>query len=181
MSVPLYRRAREASLRAPLKAVLKELAFVAYDDGTCPAYSVATIAAWTGLSRRSVGLLVDELMSSGYLTRITGLRRGRGLPAQYRIVAERLPELQESAQQVRTKHMESANPVRTNGSESANPATKSAHPTHESANPTTKSANPVRTLDIDITDKNRPNGNGCSKHPHSGRTHWGTCWGCYDN
>lgn len=145
MSIPLYQRARELALRPPLKAVLKEIAFVAYDDGRCPPYSVGTIAAWTGLSRRAVGLLLEELRRAGYLKRLTDLIRGRGRPAEYRIVVDRL----ESAQPVRTNDDESAQEVRTIGGESAQPAQESAHPTAESAQPTAESAHPVRTLDID--------------------------------
>jgi hypothetical protein len=83
-AVCLYR------IRHPAKAVLKELAWFADDDGKNTWPAVTTVAERTGLSRRTVQKLLRELEQTGAIdavgSRLGGRGRGgRGRATQYRI------------------------------------------------------------------------------------------------
>lgn len=90
MSKTIYNAACGCGTRHPTKAVLKELAWFADDDGKNTWPSVTTLAERTGLSRRAVQKLLRELEQTGAIdalgSRLGGRGRGgRGRATQYRI------------------------------------------------------------------------------------------------
>jgi hypothetical protein len=90
MSKAVYNAACSCSTRHPAKAVLKELAWFADDDGKNIWPAVTTLAERTGLSRRAIQKLLRELEQKGAIdaagSRLGGRSRGgRGRATQYRI------------------------------------------------------------------------------------------------
>jgi hypothetical protein len=90
MSKAIYTAACVSGIRHPMKAVLKELAWFADDDGKNTWPSVTTMADRTGLSRRAVQKFLRELEQAGAIdavgSRLGGRGRGgRGRATQYRI------------------------------------------------------------------------------------------------
>jgi DNA-binding transcriptional ArsR family regulator len=90
MSKAIYNAACGCGIRHPTKAVLKELAWFADDDGKNIWPSVTTLAERTGLSRRAVQKLLRDLEQTGAIdaegSRLGGrVRGGRGRATRYRI------------------------------------------------------------------------------------------------
>lgn len=94
ISFPLYLRARGTTLRHPLKAVLKELCFIADDAGGSIYPSILTLARYSGLCERGVRNSLDELHRLGYISRPDREHRCGGRRAstvQYIINVDTLP------------------------------------------------------------------------------------------
>lgn len=94
MSISLYLRARILVLRHPVKAVLKELAFMANDQGTEIYPSVATIARFVGLSERAVQKALRELERAMIAVPMNANRGGaHGRTNAYALDLTKLPPL----------------------------------------------------------------------------------------
>jgi DNA-binding Lrp family transcriptional regulator len=108
VSAIVYTAACHSGIRHPARAVLKELAWFADDNGQRAFPSVTTLAVRTGLSRRAVQKLLRELERIGAIdavgSRLGGRGRasgGRGRSTHYRINLERLKANQNTANEVR--------------------------------------------------------------------------------
>ncbi len=96
MSIDLYRRARLTELRHPLKALLKELCFIADEGGGNVYPSVPKLARWLGLTSRGVQKCLDKLEELSFVSRPPRAQRlgGRhGQVVHYGVNLGVLPEL----------------------------------------------------------------------------------------
>ena len=88
MSKAAYNVARRCQLRPPAKAVLKELAWYANDEGENAWPSVRTLAERTGFSRRTVQKILRELEGLGAIQAVGNRLGGRHRTTRYRLVWE---------------------------------------------------------------------------------------------
>ncbi len=119
MSIHLYLRARMAKLRTVEKALLKEMAMIADEAGERIYPSVATLAAYLGVSRRTVQNALRSLQRGGWIAAAGSKRGGAGFTTCYRINLEALPA---SAQELHPSPEKGAADARG----SASPAKKGA-------------------------------------------------------
>lgn len=92
MSIHLYLRARMAKLRTVEKALLKEMAMIADEAGERIYPSVATLAAYLGVSKRTVQNALRSLQRGGWIAPAGSKRGGAGFTTCYRIQVDALPE-----------------------------------------------------------------------------------------
>lgn len=85
MSKTAYNSACGCNLRHPKKAVLKELAWFANDEGENIWPSVRTLAQRTGLTRRAVQKLLRELEEAGTIHAVGSRLGGRSKTTHYRM------------------------------------------------------------------------------------------------
>jgi hypothetical protein len=117
VSLALYVRARKAALRGPAKTVLKELAFVADDQGGKIYPAISTLAVWTGLSDRAVQKAMRQLEADGWI-RIEKGAGGRARTNSYRIVMSKLPlDREETVNGVHPSEKGEQHSERVNGSD----------------------------------------------------------------
>jgi hypothetical protein len=93
MSVPLYLRARDCNGLSPTdKAVLKEMAFIADEQGGNVYPKVETLALYLGLGERTVQKALRSLEEKMRIRRIGSGKGGRDLSTRYQILLDQLPE-----------------------------------------------------------------------------------------
>lgn len=85
MSKTAYNAACACNLRHPAKAVLKEMAWFADDEGQNIWPSVKTLAERTGLSRRAIQKFLRNLEESGAIRALGSRLGGRRKTTRYRI------------------------------------------------------------------------------------------------
>ncbi len=90
MSAPVFKAAQRVPLPPLCRAVLKQLAWYASDDGSNAYPAVSTICAETGISRRSVQRFLRELEQLGLIVAETPKTGGYDARTHYRIVLDRL-------------------------------------------------------------------------------------------
>lgn len=101
MSKTPYNAACGCNLRHPAKAVLKELAWFADDEGQNIWPSVQTLADRTGLTRRAVQKLLRQLEEAGAIQAIGSRLGGRRKTTRYRMDLDWLRAKAETANRLR--------------------------------------------------------------------------------
>jgi hypothetical protein len=86
MSKEVYNTVSNCRQRVAVKAVLKELAWFANNDGENIWPSVSTLAHRTGLGRRGVQKILRELEQAGAIEAVGSRLGGRHRPTHYRLV-----------------------------------------------------------------------------------------------